>query len=86
MKRCAVAGYLFGVVVDGDPETFVGETPRLGLEDQIVADHAQRLQIGRTSGAILLLFKPTLFLGCIGAGGGSILGLGHATSKRIRYD
>jgi hypothetical protein len=24
MKRRAVAGYLFGVAVDGDPETFVG--------------------------------------------------------------
>jgi hypothetical protein len=42
MKRRAVASYLLGKVVNRDPETFVREASRVGLEDQIVADHAQR--------------------------------------------
>ena len=31
MKRSAVAGYLFGVVVNSYPETFMSLTARLGL-------------------------------------------------------
>jgi hypothetical protein len=85
MKRRAVASYLASVVVNRDPETFVGVTSRLGLENQIVPNDPQRFQIGRAACAFPLLLKPALFLCGIGAGGGSILGLGHAASKRIRY-
>lgn len=84
MKRCAVAGYLFGVVVNGDPETFVGVTPRLGFENQIVPKDPERFQVGRAGGALLLFLKPALFFCGIGAGGGPILCLGHAALKRSR--
>jgi hypothetical protein len=60
------------------------ETTILGLKNQIVPNDPQRLQISGASGAILLLFKPALFLCGPRAPGGSILSLGHATSKRIR--
>jgi hypothetical protein len=33
MKRCAVAGYLFDVVVNRAPETFMGEASCLGFEN-----------------------------------------------------
>jgi hypothetical protein len=86
MKRGAVACYLASIVVNRDCETFVGLTPILGLEDQIVSNDAQGFKIGGASGAILLLLKLALFLGCIGAGGGAILCLGHGASKRSKID
>jgi hypothetical protein len=33
MKHCAVAGYLFDVVVNRAPETFLGEASCLGFEN-----------------------------------------------------
>ena len=86
MKRRAVAGYLASVVVDGDPETFVGVTSRPRLEDQIVPDDAQRFQIGSAPGALPFLLEAALLFGGIGAGSGPVLSLGHAASKPIRYD
>jgi hypothetical protein len=86
VKRRAVARYLSGVVVNRDLETFVSVTPRLGLENQIVANDTKGFQIGRAASAFPLLLKPALFLGGIGAGGGPILSLGHGASKRIRFD
>jgi hypothetical protein len=52
MKRRAVAGYLFGVVVNRDPETFMGLASRLGLEDQIVTNDPQGFKIGRAACAL----------------------------------
>jgi hypothetical protein len=86
VKRRSVARYLARVVVNRNPETFVSIAARLGLEDQIIPNDAQRFKIGRASGAILLLFKPALFLCGIGAGCGAILCLGHGASKQIGWD
>jgi hypothetical protein len=84
VKRRAVAGYLAGVVVNRDPETFVGVTSRLGLENQKVPKDPERFQIGRAGGALLLFLKPALFFCGIRAGGGTILSLGHDAFKRSR--
>jgi hypothetical protein len=84
VKRRSVACDLLGIVVNRDLEPFVGEASRPGFEDQIIPDDPQRFQIGRAAGLLPLLFEPALFLCGIGAGGGAILGLGHAASKRIR--
>jgi hypothetical protein len=54
MQRRSVAGYLFGVVVNGDPETFMGEVSHVGLENQIVPNDPQRFQIGRAAFGCLL--------------------------------
>ncbi|MEA2909865.1 MAG: hypothetical protein QOJ15_1946 [Bradyrhizobium sp.] len=77
VERRSVACYLSSIIVNRDPETFVGAASRLGLENQIVANEPQRFKIGCAAGLFLLLLKPVLFLGGIGAGGGSILRLGH---------
>jgi hypothetical protein len=61
---CPVACYLVDVVVNRDPETFVGVTSRLGLEDQVVPNDPQRFQISRAACAFPILFEPVLFLGC----------------------
>jgi hypothetical protein len=82
VKRRAVAGYLAGVVVNGDREALVGIASRPRLENQIGANDPEGFQIGRAGGAFLLFLKPALFFCGIGAGGGAILGLGHGASKR----
>jgi hypothetical protein len=41
MKRRAVAGYLFGVVIHRDLEPVVSVAARVGSEDQIVPNDAQ---------------------------------------------
>jgi hypothetical protein len=82
MKRRAVASYLFGIVVNRDPETFMGVTSRLGLEDQIIANDPQRFQIGRAGGVCMLLLKPALFFCGIRPRCGSILSFGHSAFKR----
>jgi len=82
MKRRAVARYLASIVVNRDPETFVGVASRLGLENQIVADDPERFQIGRAGGAFLILLKPALFFCGIRPRRGSILSLGHSAFKR----
>jgi hypothetical protein len=82
MKRRAVASDLASVVVNRDPETFVGIASRLGLEDQIVPNNPESFQIGRAAGAFPLLLKPALFFCGIRAGGGTILSLGHSAFKR----
>jgi hypothetical protein len=86
MKRRAVARNLAGIVVNRDPETFMRVASRLGLENQMVPNDPQRFQIVRAACAVQFLLIPALFLCGIGAGGGAILSLGHAASKRIRCD
>jgi hypothetical protein len=82
VKRRAVADYLTGVVVYRCNETVARLASRLGPKDQVVPDDPRRFQIGCAGRLFLLLLKPKLFLGCIGAGAGSILGLGHGAFKR----
>jgi hypothetical protein len=84
MKHRAVAGYLFGVIVNRALEAIMSEASRLGLEDKVMPNDAQGFQIGRASGAVPLLFKPAPFLCGPRAPGGAILSFGHAASKRIR--
>jgi hypothetical protein len=54
VKRCSVAGYLFGVVVNRDLEAIIGKASRVGLENQVILNHPERFQIGCAAGAFPL--------------------------------
>jgi hypothetical protein len=60
VKRRAVAGYLAGIIVDGNHESVPRVASRLGLEDQIVANDPERFKIGRAAFTFPLFLIPPL--------------------------